>query len=97
MRIIVLGAGQVGRSLVENLVGEAKDITVVDIDKQRLQLLQERFPSIKVICAPGSHPVTLSRAGAEDADMLVAVTNSDEINMIAVPSTHLTQPTTHHG
>ena len=83
MRIIVLGAGQVGRSLVENLVGEAKDITVVDIDKQRLQLLQERFPSIKVICAPGSHPVTLSRAGAEDADMLVAVTNSDEINMIA--------------
>ena len=49
MRIIVLGAGQVGRSLVENLVGEAKDITVVDIDKQRLQLLQERFPSIKVM------------------------------------------------
>ena len=42
MRIIVLGAGQVGRSLVENLVGEAKDITVVDIDKQRLQLLHSR-------------------------------------------------------
>ena len=83
MRIIVLGAGQVGRSLVENLVGEAKDITVVDIDKQRLQMLQERFPSIKILCAPGSHPVTLARAGAEDADMLVAVTNSDEINMIA--------------
>jgi len=83
MRIIVLGAGQVGRSLVEHLVGEAKDITVVDIDKQRLQILQERFPVIKVLCAPASHPVTLSRAGAEDADMLVAVTNSDEINMIA--------------
>jgi len=82
MRIIVLGAGQVGRSLVEHLAGEANDITVVDIDKQRLQMVQERF-DVKVLCAPASHPVTLSRAGAEDADMLVAVTNSDEINMIA--------------
>ena len=85
MRIIVLGAGQVGRSLVEQLVGEKNHITVVDRDAGRLQLLQELYGAqgVQTICAHGAHPVTLSKAGAEDADMLVAVTNSDEVNMIA--------------
>ncbi|WP_126457045.1 Trk system potassium transporter TrkA [Sulfuriflexus mobilis] len=82
MKIIILGAGQVGSSVAENLVSEANDITVVDTDIQRLQELQDRF-DLGTVVGHASHPGVLTRAGAEDADMILAVTNSDETNMIA--------------
>lgn len=82
MKIIILGAGQVGGSLAENLVGENNDITLVDKNPERLAELQDKF-DLRVIQGSASHPLTLEEAGALDADMLVAVTNSDEINMIA--------------
>jgi trk system potassium uptake protein len=82
MKIIILGAGQVGASLAENLVGENNDITVVDENHEALQELQDRF-DLRVVQGSASSPQTLSDAGALDADMLIAVTNSDEINMVA--------------
>lgn len=82
MKIIILGAGQVGSSVTENLVHEANDITVVDTDANRLALLQDRL-DIRTIEGEAAHPQVLERAGAEDADMILAVTNSDEINMVA--------------
>jgi trk system potassium uptake protein TrkA len=82
MKIIILGAGQVGGSLAEHLAGEKNDITVVDIDSDRLRELQDRL-DIGTVTGPASYPGVLRRAGAEDADMLIAVTNSDEINMAA--------------
>ncbi|MBY4954331.1 MULTISPECIES: Trk system potassium transporter TrkA [Pantoea] len=82
MKIIILGAGQVGGTLAENLVGENNDITVVDSDATRLRVLQDKF-DLRVVHGHGSHPRILREAGAEDADMLVAVTNSDETNMVA--------------
>ncbi|WP_445495491.1 Trk system potassium transporter TrkA [Photorhabdus sp. SF281] len=82
MKIIILGAGQVGGTLAENLVGENNDITIVDTDPNRLHQLQDKF-DLRVVNGHGSHPRVLREAGAEDADMLVAVTNSDETNMIA--------------
>ncbi|MEW5757643.1 MAG: Trk system potassium transporter TrkA [Pseudomonadota bacterium] len=82
MKIIILGAGQVGSSVAENLVHEANDITVVDVDHQRLLQLQDRL-DIRTVVGEGAHPEILRRAGAEDADMILAVTNSDEINMVA--------------
>lgn len=82
MKIIILGAGQVGGTLAENLVDENNDITVVDTNPDRLRQLQDKF-DLRVINGAGSHPRVLREAGAEDADMLVAVTNSDETNMIA--------------
>ncbi|SFN74233.1 trk system potassium uptake protein TrkA [Izhakiella capsodis] len=82
MKIIILGAGQVGGTLAENLVGENNDITVVDTNPLRLRQLQDKF-DLRVVVGPGSHPRTLREAGAGDADMLVAVTNSDETNMVA--------------
>ncbi|MEQ9720343.1 Trk system potassium transporter TrkA [Yersinia alsatica] len=82
MKIIILGAGQVGGTLAENLVGENNDITVVDVDSGRLRQLQDKF-DLRVVQGHGSHPRVLREAGAEDADMLVAVTNSDETNMVA--------------
>ncbi len=82
MKIIVLGAGQVGASVAENLAREANDITVVDVDMKALQDLQDRF-DLRTVCGHASHPDVLRRAGAEDADMVLAVTNSDETNMVA--------------
>lgn len=82
MKIIILGAGQVGASLAENLVGENNDITVVDQSNERLQDLQDRF-DLRVVQGSASSPRILGDAGAADSDMLIAVTNSDEVNMIA--------------
>lgn len=82
MKIIILGAGQVGSSVAANLASEANDITVVDTDARRLEALQDRL-DIRTLAGPASHPDVLRRAGAEDADMILAVTNSDETNMIA--------------
>jgi trk system potassium uptake protein TrkA len=82
MKIIILGAGQVGASLAENLVGENNDITVVDTSTERLQALQDRF-DLRVVQGNASSPDILAEAGADDSDMLIAVTNSDEVNMVA--------------
>ena len=75
MKIIILGAGQVGGTLAENLVGENNDITLVDTNRARLQSLQDKF-DLRVVTGHGAHPDILKEAGAEDADMLIAVTNS---------------------
>ncbi|HAP24751.1 MAG TPA: Trk system potassium transporter TrkA [Achromobacter sp.] len=82
MKIIILGAGQVGGTLAEHLASEANDITVVDTDGDRLRDLGDRL-DIRTIQGRGSFPTVLRQAGADDADMLVAVTNSDETNMVA--------------
>ena len=82
MKIIILGAGQVGGTLAEHLASEANDITVVDTDGDRLRELGDRL-DIRTIQGRGSFPTVLRQAGADDADMLVAVTNSDETNMVA--------------
>ena len=82
MRILILGAGQVGSSVAASLAGEANDITVVDNNPMTLHNLQEHF-DLRTITGFASHPDVLRRAGAENADMLLAVTNSDETNMIA--------------
>lgn len=82
MKIIILGAGQVGASLAEHLADEQNDITIVDIDGDRLRELQDRL-DIGTVTGQASNPDILYRAGAEDADLLIAVTNSDEINMVA--------------
>jgi len=82
MKIIILGAGQVGGSLAEHLANEANDITVIDTDTARLRELQDRL-DIRTVEGKASYPSVLAQAGAQDADMLIAVTNSDEVNMIA--------------
>ena len=82
MKIVILGAGQVGSSVAENLVSEANDITVVDTNPERLKKLQDRF-DLRTVGGNAAHPATLAQAGAHDADMLLAVTQSDETNMVA--------------
>lgn len=82
MKIIILGAGQVGSSLAEHLAGEAHDITVVDIRGDVLQELQDRA-DLRTVTGRASHPSVLEQAGAADAGMIIAVTDSDETNMVA--------------
>ncbi len=82
MKIIILGAGQVGATLAENLAGEENEITIVDIDAEALHALQDKY-DLQVVAGHCSHPEILRQAGAEDADMLIAVTRSDEVNMMA--------------
>jgi trk system potassium uptake protein TrkA len=82
MKILILGAGQVGGSLAEHLASEDFDITLVDQDGARLGDLRERL-DIQTVTGHAPHPDVMRRAGADDADILIAVTNSDEVNMVA--------------
>jgi len=82
MKILILGAGQVGGTLAESLSREKNDITVIDTNATRLRELQDRL-DISTVCGGAAYPNILKSAGAEDADILIAVTSSDEINMVA--------------
>jgi len=82
MKIIILGAGQVGASVAESLVSEQNDITVVDVEPTRLRALQDRL-DLRTVAGSASHPSVLMEAGIDDADLLIAVTQSDETNLVA--------------
>jgi len=82
MKIIILGASQVGMTVAEVLASEANDITIVDHNTEHLRALQDHL-DIRTVLGQASHPDVLRKAGAEDADLVLAVTNSDETNMIA--------------
>jgi trk/ktr system potassium uptake protein len=82
VKVIILGAGQVGGSVAESLVSEQNDITVVDIDPPRLRALQDRL-DLRTVIGSAAHPSVLAEAGADDADLLIAVTQSDETNLAA--------------
>ena len=82
MNILILGAGRTGGTLAEQLANEAFDVTLVDNDERRLAELRGRL-DIQTVTGHASQPDVLRRAGAEDADMLIAVTSSDEVNMVA--------------
>ncbi len=94
MKIIILGAGRVGSSAAVSLVGEANDITMVDVISSRLSILQDRL-DLRTVVGNAAHPSVLKQAGAEDADMILAVTASDETNLVAckLASTIFNTPT----
>jgi trk system potassium uptake protein TrkA len=83
MKILILGAGQVGSSAAYHLSREeANEVTVVDTRPEVLRELQDRL-DIRTVVGHAAHPDTLERAGANDADIVVALTDTDETNMIA--------------
>ena len=82
MKILILGAGRVGSSLASTLSREDYEVSIVDINKDKLLRLQEDFDLATVI-GHGSHPRTLKEAGADQETILLAVTNSDECNITA--------------
>jgi len=83
VKIVILGAGQVGRSAAHSLSREeANEVTVVDLDEDILRNLQDRL-DIRTVAGNASYPSVLEAAGAPEADIIVALTNSDEVNMMA--------------
>lgn len=86
-KIIILGAGQVGYSLAAQLALEDNDITVIDLNPKRLKLLADRF-DLRTVVGNAAHPSVLQEAGIEDCELLIAVTQVDEINMLACRIAH---------
>lgn len=82
MRVVIVGAGQVGSAITGALAGEHADVVAVDTAEENLRDLRDIY-DIQTICGSGSNPEILSQAGVESADMIVAVTDSDEVNMVA--------------
>jgi trk system potassium uptake protein TrkA len=83
MKILILGAGQVGRTAAQHLSREeANEVTVVDSNEDALRDLQERL-EVRTVVGNAAHPNVLEAAGAAEADIIVALTSSDEVNMMA--------------
>jgi trk system potassium uptake protein TrkA len=87
MRVIVCGAGQVGSTIARHLAGEGADVTVIDNASEQARRVDESY-DVRGIVGHASHPDVLERAGAHEADMLIAVTRSDEVNMVACQIAH---------
>lgn len=87
MKILILGAGKTGTSVAEALAGEANEIVVVDGNAQRLEALKDSalkgHVNISTVVGNAAYPQVLEQAGVADADLVIAVTNRDETNMLA--------------
>jgi trk system potassium uptake protein len=82
MRVIICGAGQVGSTIAAHLASEGIDVTVIDIAPEVAQRADESY-DVRGMVGHAAHPEVLDRAGARGADMLIAVTGSDEVNIVA--------------
>lgn len=82
MKILIIGAGQLGYHTAEKLAREQNDVTIIEKDEMRSRYLLEHL-DVQVVTGSGSSPDVLKYAGVEEADFLVAVTDSDEVNMVA--------------
>ncbi len=87
MRVIISGAGQVGYGIAEKLSMEGIEVTVIDSNAELVQRVRDTLDA-RGVHGHGSHPDILAQAGARDADMLIAVTQVDEVNMTACQVAH---------
>ncbi|MEM9749539.1 MAG: Trk system potassium transporter TrkA [Pseudomonadota bacterium] len=87
MKVIICGAGQVGYGIARRLASEGGEVTVIDRSKDLIRSITEKL-DVKGLVGHGSHPHVLDKAGAKDADMVIAVTFSDEVNMVACQICH---------
>ena len=87
MKIIICGAGQVGWQIARHLAGERNDVTIVDSDEDLVRRATDQL-DVKGVTGFASYPDVLARAGAEDADMIIAATHADEVNMVTCQVAH---------
>jgi trk/ktr system potassium uptake protein len=87
MKVIICGAGQVGFGIAQRLSAEQNDVTVLDNSSELIQSISDSL-DVQGFVGHGAHPDDLQKAGAEDADMIIAVTSIDEINMVACQVAH---------
>ena len=81
MKVIICGAGQVGWQIARHLSGEKNDVTLVDMNADLVRRATDTL-DVQGVVGFASHPDVLEKAGARDADMLIAATHSDEVNMV---------------
>lgn len=82
MKTIIIGAGKVGYSIAQMLSREQHDVTVIDTDEERLKIVEEHL-DVQTICGNGASSDVLKEAGVGESDLLAAVTEADELNMVA--------------
>ena len=87
MKVIICGAGQVGWQIARHLSGERNDVTVVDQDSELVRRATDSL-DVQGVAGFASYPDVLDRAGARDADMIIAATHSDEVNMVTCQVAH---------
>ena len=87
MKVIVCGAGQVGFNIARHLAGENNDVTVIDQSAELTRKISDQL-NVQAIVGHASRPDVLEKAGAGSADMIVAVTFADEVNMVACQVAH---------
>ena len=87
MKIIICGAGQVGWQIARHLSGERNDVTVIDTDADLIRQATDAL-DVQGVTGFASHPDVLDRAGARDADLIIAATHSDEVNMVTCQVAH---------
>jgi trk system potassium uptake protein TrkA len=87
MRVVICGAGQVGYGIAERLAVEDNDVSVIDTSPQLVQAIRDTL-DVRGFIGHGAHPEVLAQAGAEQADMIIAVTLYDEVNMVACQVAH---------
>ena len=87
MRVIICGAGRVGFGIARRLSRENNDVTIIDHSRDLIRSVSERL-DVRGVIGNGSYPDVLAEAGAREADMIIAVTHSDEVNMIACQIAH---------
>lgn len=87
MRVIVVGSGEVGTHVATTLAGERHDVTVVERDEDRAALVQDQL-DVLVVTGNGASPRVLEELGAARADLLLAVTDSDEVNLLCAAAGH---------
>ncbi|HIJ57762.1 MAG TPA: Trk system potassium transporter TrkA [Deltaproteobacteria bacterium] len=93
MKIIIIGAGEVGYHIAHRLSLENKDVVVIDTDDEAVRRVSENI-DVQAICGSGSSPSILEEAGIKEAEILLAVTDSDETNLIACLMTDLLSSST---
>ena len=94
MNIIIAGGGKIGRSIAGLLSAEGYDLTVIDINKERLQFIQDRH-DVMTVCGNCAVMSTLRSAGIMDADVLIATTRADEVNLLCCLTAHALNPKVH--
>jgi trk system potassium uptake protein TrkA len=87
MKVIICGAGQVGWQIARHLASEKNDVTIIDSDQDLVSRATDTL-DVKGVSGFASYPNVLSSAGAEDADMIIAATHSDEVNMVTCQVAH---------
>jgi len=87
VRVVICGAGQVGFGIAERLAAEGHDVSVIDVSHKLIAAVRDQL-DVRGVVGHGSHPDVLASAGAADADLLIAVTQADEVNMVAAQVAH---------